>query len=69
MEAIPLQISVLGLSSSKDKKVIHYGDVTLDEEIVIPKYDYATMIIKQINMLQQALEKKKQQKILKKEYR
>ena len=58
-EAIPLQISALGLSLSKVEKVTHYGDVTLDEEIVIPKYDYATITLEKICITQQALEKKK----------
>ena len=50
--AIPLQISVLSPSSSKAKKLIHYGDVILDEEIVITKYDYDTMTIEKIGILQ-----------------
>ena len=45
IEVVPLQISVPGSSSSKVAKVIHYRDVTLDEEIVIPKYDYATITL------------------------
>ena len=69
IEVVPLQISTLGSSSSKVSKVIHYGDVILDEEIVIPKYDYATITLKQTGIIQQALEKKKNQEILKKEYR
>ena len=56
-------------SSSKVENVIHYGDITLDEEIVIHKYDYETMKIEKINMVQQAIEKKKHQEILKKEHR
>ena len=60
---------MLGSSSSKVEKVIHYGDITLDEEIVIPKYDYDTMTIEKISILQQALEKKKHQEILKREHR
>ena len=43
--AMPLEISAPGLSSTKVARVIHYGDPTLDEDIVIPKYDYATMNI------------------------
>ena len=45
IKAIPLQVSAPGSSSSKIAKVIHYGDVTLDEDIVIPKYDYATITL------------------------
>ena len=68
-KVVPLQISAPGSSSSKVDKVIHYGDITLDEEIVIPKYDYDTMTIEKIGILQQALEKKKHQEMLRKEYR
>ena len=57
-EAVPLQISAPGLSSTKVARVLHYEEPTLDEEIVIPKYDYATMNIDQINEVQEALEKK-----------
>ena len=68
-EVVPQKISTPGSSSSKVDKVIHYGDITLDEDIVIPKFDYATMTREQINMLQQALEKKKHSEILRKECR
>ena len=50
-------------------KVLHYGDALLDEEIVIPKYEYATMTLEHINIMQEALERKKNQEILKKEYK
>ncbi len=52
METIPLQISVPSPSSSKVEKVIHYGDISLDEEIIVPKYDYDTMTLEQIGILQ-----------------
>ena len=41
----PLQISAPSPRSSTVEKVTHYGDVTLDEEIVIPKYDYVTITL------------------------
>ena len=50
-KAIPLQISAPRSSCSKFEKVTHYGDVILDEEILIPKFGYATMILEQLNML------------------
>ena len=59
-DAIPLQISTPGSSSKKVAKVIHYGDAFLDEEIVIPQFDYATMTLEDIGIMQEALEKKKQ---------
>ena len=56
-------------SSSKVEKVIYYGDITLDEEILIPKFDYDTMTLDQIGILQQALERKKHQEMLRRKYR
>ncbi len=44
-KAIPLQILSPGLSSRKVARVLHYGDLSLDEDIVILKYDYETMNI------------------------
>ena len=49
---ISLEILAPSSSSTKVARVLHYGDPTLDEEIVIPKYDYATMNIDQINKVQ-----------------
>ena len=43
--------------------------MNLDEDIVIPKYDYDTMTLEQIGILQQALERKKHQQMLKREHR
>ena len=50
---------MLGSSSLKFEKIIHYEDIILDEEIVIPKFDYDKMTLEQIGMLRQALERKK----------
>ena len=50
-DAIPLHISALGSNSSKVSKVFHYGDKNLDEEIVMPKYDYATMTLEKIGIM------------------
>ena len=58
-----------GLGLSKVAKVIHYGDAFLDEEIVIPQFDYAMITIEDIGIMQEALEKKKRQEILRKEYK
>ena len=55
--AIPLQISTPGLSYSKVAKLIRYGDAFLDEEIVIPHFDSATMTLEDINVLQAAMER------------
>lgn len=68
-EAITLQFLAPGLSSTKVAWVLPYGDPNLDEEIVIPRYDYKTMNIDQINEVQEALEKKKKQEILINDYK
>ena len=43
IDVVPLQISAPGSRSTKVARVLHYGDPTLDEKIVIPSYDYKTM--------------------------
>ena len=43
-DATPLKISMPSPSSSKVEKVIHYGDISVDEEIIIPKYDYTNTL-------------------------
>ena len=58
--AIPLQVSTLASSHSKVAKVIHYCDAFLDEEILIPHFDFATMTLEGINVLQAAIERRKQ---------
>ena len=57
--AVPLQISTPGSGTSKVAKVTHYGDTFLDEEIVIPHFDFATMNLEDINLMQDSLERKK----------
>lgn len=48
-DAIPLQIETPNSSSTKVARVLHYGDLALDEEIIILRYDFKTMNIDQIN--------------------
>ena len=67
--AIPLQISTPSSSHSKVAKVFHCGDAFLDEEIVIPHFDSATMTLEDINLLQATIEIRKQQEIMRKEYK
>ena len=62
-------MTTLGIGASKFAKVIHYGDAFLDEEIVIPQFNFATMSLEDINLMQATLEKKKQQELLRKEYK
>ena len=58
--AVPLQISTLGSSHSKVAKVLHYGDAFLDENIIIPHFDSATVTLDDLNVLQVAIERRKQ---------
>ena len=60
---------MLSLSTSKVDEVIQYGDVSLDEEIFLPKYDYDTITIEHMGFLQQALARKKHQEMLRREHR
>ena len=48
---------------------MYYGNIALDENIVIPKYDYDTMTLEQIGILQQALAKKNNKEMLRREHR
>ena len=48
----------LGSNQSNVTKVTHYGDTFLDEEIVIPHFDSATMTLEDINLIQVVLERK-----------
>lgn len=66
---IPLQISTPGSSSTKVTRVLHYGDSELDEEIVIPSYDLKTISIEHIIEMQDALNRRKRQEMLRKEYK
>ena len=56
-------------SSSKIEGIITYGDVILDEEIVLPKYDYVTLAIEKMGILQEALSRKKHKELLRREHR
>ena len=67
--AVPLKISTLGSSQSKVAKVLHYGDPFLDENIIIPHFESTTMTLDDLNKLQAAIDRKRQQEILRKEHR
>ena len=64
-----LQISTPGSSQSKVAKVLHYGDPFLDETIIIPHFEFATMTLDDLNKLQAAIDRKRQQEILRREHR
>ena len=67
--AVPLQISTAGSSHSKVAKVLHYGDPFLDETIIIPHFESATMTLDDLNKLQATIDRKRQQEILRREHR
>ena len=56
---IPLQISTPSLTHSKVAKVFHYGDAFLDENIVIPHFDFATMTLEDISVVKATIERRK----------
>ena len=66
---MPLQISVPSSSSTRVARVLDYGDPTLDEEIFIPKYYYDNITLEKIILVQEELERKKKQEILRNEYK
>lgn len=45
IDATPFQFSRLNPSSSKVEDVTTYDDVSLDEEIILPKFDLETITI------------------------
>lgn len=69
IDAKPFQFSMLSPSSSKGEEVITYGDVSLDEEIIFPKFDLVVITIKKMGILQEALARKKHQDLLRREHR
>ena len=64
-----MKILAPGSRTTKVERVLHYGDLALDEKIVIPSYESKTMNLAQINEVQEALEKRKKQEIIRTEYR
>ena len=61
-DAVPLQISTPSSSTTKVARVLYYGDLGLDKEIIIPSYDFGTMNLVQINEVQEALERRKKKR-------
>ena len=66
---ISLQVQTLGLSSTKVARILHYGDPEHDEEIIIPSYESNTLTIEKINEIQGALDRRKRQEVLRREYK
>ena len=59
--AVSLQISTPSSSQSKVAKVLHYGNRFFDENIIIPHFESATMTLDDLNKLQAAIDRKRQQ--------
>ena len=59
MDAMPLQMSAPRSSSTRVERMLHCGEPTLDEDILIPKYYYDNITLDKINLMQEALERKK----------
>ena len=58
---VSLQISTPVSSQSKFVKVLHYSDPFLDENIIIPHFESTTMTLDDLNKLQVAINRKRQQ--------
>lgn len=69
IEAIPLQSSRPSPRTSKVDEVTSFVDVNLDEVIQLPKFDFATITIEQMRILQDPLAKKKKHELLRQEHR
>ena len=66
---LALQVRTLGLTSTRVARTIHYGIPELDEEIKIPYYDSSTLIEENMNEIQSALDKRRRQEAMRKEYK
>ena len=66
---LTLQITTPSSSSTRVARTIHYGIPDLDEEIKIPYYDSNTLIEEKINEIQSALDRKKRQEAMRKDYK
>ena len=68
-DMLALQVRTLCLSSTRVAKTIHYGIPKLDEEIQIPYYDSSTLTKEKMNEIQSALDKRRRQEAMRKEYK
>ena len=68
-DILALQVRTPSLSSTRVARTIHYGIPELDEEIQIPYYDSSTLIEEKMNEIQSALDRKRRQETMRKEYK
>ena len=66
---LTLQITTQGLSSTRVARTIHYGIHELDEEIKIPYYESSTLTEEKMNEIQSALDRRRRQEAMRKEYK
>ena len=65
---LTLQITTPGSSSTRIARTIHYGIPELDEEIKIPYYESSTLTKEKMNEIQSALDRRRRQEAMRKEY-
>ena len=66
---LALQVRTLGSSSTRVARTIQYGILELDEEIKIPYYDSSTLTKEKMNEIQSALDRRRRQEAMRKEYK
>ena len=69
IDMLALQVRTPDLSSTRVTKTIHYGIPKLDEEIHIPYYNSSTLTKEKMNEIQSALDRKRRQETIRKEYK
>ena len=57
-DTISLQLQTLGSSSTKVERILNYGDIKLDEDIIILSYEFNTITIEKITKMQNALDRR-----------
>ena len=66
---LAMEITTLGLSSTRVSNTIHYRIPKLDEEIKITHYDSRTLTEEKMNQIQSALDRRRRQEAMRKEYK
>ena len=66
---LALQVRTPSSSSTRVARTIYYGIPELDEEIKIPYYESNTLIEEKMNEIQSALDRRRRQDALIKEYK
>ena len=66
---LALQVRTPGSSSTRLARTIHHGIPELDEEIKIPYYESNTLTEEKMNEIQSALDRRRIQEAMRKEYK